>query len=413
MIDPPDSAAGRWLNRTVIGAGITSFFADAGYEMAAAVLPGFLLAIGVTAAPAALGFIDGTADFLSNAVKLATGWLGDRLGRRKPFVVLGYALTGCANSIWALATGWRLIFAGKLLGWFGKGVRGPLRNAILADAVAAADRGKAFGLHRAADTVGAVVGPLAGAALLYALRPAYPGEADRPFRWVFLLTLAPGLTAALAFAVLVRERPHAGLNTSTLTGAWGLLPTGFRRYLVGVGVFGLGDFSRALLVLAATELLRPRNGSLEAAAAVGAVLYAWHNACQAATAFPVGALSDVLGRRGLLVGGYALGAFVALGMGVLMWAGMASVAVLGLLFALSGAYVAVEEALEGAMTADLVSEPAVRGTAYGVLGAVNGAGDLLSSLLVGVLWQTAGPAAGFAYAAAVMAVGAWVMWRVR
>jgi hypothetical protein len=97
----------------------------------------------------------------------------------------------------------------------------------------------------------------------------------------------------------------------------------------------------------------------------------------------------------------------------MMWAGVASVAVLGLIFALSGAYVAVEEALEGAMTADLVPEPAVRGTAYGVLGAVNGAGDLLSSLLVGALWQTAGPMAGFAYAAAVMAVGAWVMWRVR
>jgi MFS family permease len=404
---------GRWLNRTVVGAGVTSFFADVGYEMATAVLPGFLLALGVAAAPAALGFIEGAADFLSNTVKLGAGWLGDRLGRRKPFVVLGYALTGCGNSIWSFAAGWPLIFAGKLLGWLGKGVRGPLRNAILADAVAPADRGKAFGLHRAADTVGAVVGPLAGAGLLVVLRPIFPSEPDRPFRWVFLLTLLPGLTSALAFAVLVRERPHAGLKTTTFAGAWGLLPTGFRRYLVGVGVFGLGDFSRALLVLAATELLRPRSGSLEEAAAVAAVLYAWHNACQAVTAFPVGALSDVLGRRGLLVAGYLLGAVVAAGMGVVFWAGLASLPALALIFALSGAAIAVEEALEGAMTADLVPEPTVRGTAYGVLGAVNGVGDLLSSLLVGVLWQQIAPAAGFAYAAVMMTMGALLLGRVR
>src|SRR4051812_46850071 len=174
MDDAPDG----WLNRTVVGTGVASFFADVGYEMATAALPRLLELVAGSAAPAALGLIEGAADALANTVKLATGWLGDRLGRRKPFVVAGYALTGVGTAVWSLASGWPLIFAGKLLGWFGKGVRGPLRNAILADSVPAAARGKAFGLHRAADTAGAVAGPLIAAAMLSALGPLYPDGPD-------------------------------------------------------------------------------------------------------------------------------------------------------------------------------------------------------------------------------------------
>ena len=164
-----------WLNRTVLGASITSLFADIGYEMATAVLPGFAAVLRLPAI--AVGLIEGSADLISNLAKLGTGWLGDRLGRRKPFVVAGYALSGSALGLWALATGWPLLFAGKAIAWFGKGVRGPLRNAILAEAVPAQHRGKAFGLHRAADTVGAVVGPLIGAALIQSLSPHFPDDA--------------------------------------------------------------------------------------------------------------------------------------------------------------------------------------------------------------------------------------------
>ena len=408
---PPPPTPGRWLNRTVVGAGVASFLADAGYEMATAVLPGFLLALGVTAAPAALGLIEGAADCLANTVKLATGWLGDRLGRRKPFVVFGYALSGLSNALWAFAAGWHLIFVGKLLSWFGKGIRGPLRNALLADAVAAADRGRAFGLHRAADTAGAVVGPLAGAALLLLLQPNFASEPDRPYRWIFVLTLVPGLGATLAFAALVRERPGTGLGSMTFAGALGRLPAGFRRYLVAAGVFGLGDFSRTLLILVATDLLRPSYGA--EAAAIAAGLYSWHNACQALAAFPVGALSDRIGRRGLLAGGYLLSSAVAVGTAVACSSQMGALPALAGLLALSGVSVAVVDALEGAMTADLVTDPVVRGTAYGVLGAVNGLGDLFASLLVGLLWQHVGAPAGFAAASGLMALGAVLLWRLR
>lgn len=402
----------RWLNRTVIGVGITSLLADIGYEMATAVLPGFVLALSMTGAPLVVGAIDGISDLLSNLAKLGSGMLGDRIGRRKPFVVAGYALTGGAYGLWALASGWPILLLGKVIAWFGKGVRGPLRNAILAEAIEPQDRGKAFGLHRSADTIGAVIGPLIGAELLEFLRPHYPGDPAEPFRWVFLLTLVPGLSAALAFAALVREGPRAMSSAPRSFGAaLSRLPQGFRRYLVGVGVFGMGDFSRSLLVFAAASLLSPSHGAVEAAK-IAARLYAWHNAIQAVAAFPVGWLSDYVGRRGLLVGGYVMGAFVAAGL-ALMFAGSSdSLPALLAICCVSGVSIAVEESLESAMTADLVPDLSIRGTAYGVLGVVNGAGDFVASMFVGLIWL-ASPVAAFLWAANFMLLGALALWRWR
>ena len=133
MSDEPSS----WLNRTVLGAGLTSFLADVGYEMASAILPAFLLMLGLPQDVVArvIGLIEGTADLLSNAVKIAVGWYSDRIGQRKAFVVGGYALTGSAFALCALAMSWPLVMVAKSLAWIGKGLRQPLRNAILADAV--------------------------------------------------------------------------------------------------------------------------------------------------------------------------------------------------------------------------------------------------------------------------------------
>jgi MFS family permease len=401
---PPTPKPGHWLNRTVVGAGVTSLLADAGYEMANAALPGFLRGLAAGSAPLALGLIEGVADALSNFAKLGAGWVGDRVGRKKPLVVFGYALTGVSHALWAVAASWHLVFAGKLLGWFGKGVRGPLRNAILADAVAPSDRGKAFGLHRSADTIGAVLGPLAGMALLAWLAPRWSEGSTEPYRLLFWLTLVPGLGAALAFAVMVREGAGTGAVARRFGAALRELPRPFRRYLIGVGVFGLGDFSRTFLILAAADLLRPQYGPVAAVWAVG--LYAWHNTVQALTAFPVGALSDRLGRRGLLALGYLVGAGVAAALAAVTSHGEASLALLMAILAMSGLYIGVEEALESAMTADLVPDSTLRGTAFGVLGAVNGLGDLVASLVVGLLWTAYGPPAACYYAAVMMALGA-------
>src|SRR5258706_10821205 len=151
------------------------------------------------------------------------------------------------------------MFLAKSIGWLGKGIRGPLRNAILADAVAPEDHGKAFGFHRAGDTIGAVVGPLIAYGIFRWLPPGTFSKPDSTFRLVFLLTLIPGIGAAVSFAVLIRERPHPA-NPHRFFASLRSLPRSFRRWLIAVGVFGLGDCSDKLLVLAATLLLIPELG---------------------------------------------------------------------------------------------------------------------------------------------------------
>jgi MFS family permease len=189
------------------------------------------------------------------------------------------------------------------------------------------------------------------------------------------------------------------------------LPTNFRRFLVAVGVFGAGDFSPTLLILAATQLLTNSHGAVTAAQ-IAALLYALRNGFYAAASYPVGALGDRFSRRGILVLGYVLGAIVMVGFVIAFLTNTNSIVWLGVLFALAGVFIAIEDSLEGAMTADLAPDESNRGTAYGVMGTVNGVGDFLSSAVVGLLWS-ARPEAGFAYAAVAMLVGAVLMLRVR
>jgi MFS family permease len=406
--EPPIAPASGWLNRTVLGAGLTSFLADVGYEMATAILPGFLLVIGLPPdlAGRVLGVIEGVADLLSNAVKLLVGWYSDRIGQRKAFVVGGYALTGSAFALCALAVtlGWPLVLLAKSLAWVGKGIRGPLRNAILADAVEEADRGKAFGFHRAGDTLGAIAGPLLGAAIVAWLPAAWFEHPAGPYQVAFLLTLVPGLGAALAFALLIREQrftPKPGLR---LGASVRMLPSGFRRFLAPVLLFGVGDFSHALLILAAAVLLTPVYGVQGAATAAG-LLYAWKNAVGAAAALPAGWLGDRFGHRRALFAGYALGAAVMAGFALLFLTETRSVAWLAVAFALAGVYLAVEESIEPALAAELVPDKAIRGTAMGVLATVNGLGDFVASVGFGALFAL-GAEYGLLAAAALMAAGA-------
>jgi len=402
----PERSGAPWLNRTVLGAGLTSFLADVGYEMATSILPAFLLVLGIHQEVVAriVGLIEGTADLLSNAVKLVIGWFSDRIGKRKAFVVGGYALTGSALALCALAVSWPLVLVAKSLAWIGKGLRQPLRNAILADAVDEKDRGKAFGFHRAGDTVGAIAGPLIASALIAGMPASWFTTPDEPYRVVFLVTLIPGLGAALAFALLIREQrftPKPGLR---LGASLKMLPASFRRFLAPVFIFGLADFSHVLLILAATMLLTPASG-LQNAAATAVALYAVKNGAGALAAFPAGVLGDRLGHRGVLVGGYLIGVVTMAGFLILFLTETRSVLWLGVLFALAGVYVAVQEALEPAITADRVPDRAIRGTAMGVLATVNGIGDFVASVAFGELVYRTEPAMAFAIAAAVMLLG--------
>jgi MFS family permease len=390
-----------WLNRNVFAMGLTSLLGDMGYEMATALLPGFFAVLGLPAA--ALGAIEGVADATSSFVKLAVGWWSDRLGHRKAIAVAGYFLSGTAKALFAFAYGWPLILVGRVVAWFGRGIRGPLRDAMLAESVPAETRGKAFGFHRAGDTIGAILGPLIGVALLSYLGPR-SADPSSPFRIAFLLTLIPGIASALTFAIFVHENRRPESRTS-LSASIKTLPRSFLKFQVGVGIFGAGDYSHTLMILAAAQLLEPQRGTTRAAA-IGGLLYVLHNVVYPLSAYPVGALSDRHGRRGLLALGYGLGAIVALGFADAFWSRSANVAFIALLFMLGGAFIAIQDSLEGAMTADLVPETARRGVAYGVTGAVNGVGDFISSAVVGIVWSTFSPVAAFLYAAVMMAAGA-------
>jgi MFS family permease len=399
----------RWLNRTVLGAGLTSALGDFSYETTTVILPGFLAVLGIPAAM--LGLIEGIADMVSSFARMVAGYIADKLGHRKALVVVGYALTPVGQALIALAVGWPLILIGRLVSWFGKGLRGPLRDAIVVQAIAPATRGRAFGFHRAMDTVGAVVGPLLGVALLGWAQGLNSADAAGPFRLVFWLTLVPGLLAVLAFLTLVKDPAHSANPALRFFTALRELPGRFKRYLAAVGMFGAGDFSHTLLILAATQLLTPSLGVVRAAQVAG-LLYVGRNIVQVVTSYPIGVLADRYGSLRVLVMGYVLGALTAVLTALAFLLSIDSLMLLGAIFFVAGLYVAVQEALEPTVTADLVSTDAL-GMSYGALGTVNGATKFVSSTAVGVLWTVVSPVFSFGLAAMLMAAGTVAMMRVR
>lgn len=394
----------RWFNRNVVGLGLTSLLSDAGYETSTAILPAFLTAIGASAS--ALGAIEGISDAVASFAKLGSGWLSDRLRHRKPIAVGGYALTGLSTGLFALAHGWPFVLVVRAIGWFGRGIRRSLRDAMLVESVEPAEVGKAFGFHRAGDTIGAILGPLLGVAVIGLLHGHFP-DAATPFRMVFVMTLIPGLGSALVMALMVREQRRSPNQGMEFWCSVRNLPLCYRLFLVGVFVFGLADFAPGLLILRATDVLAAAHG-LRNAAQLAALLFALRNVSYAAASFPIGALSDRLGRRSLLAAGYALAGLTFAGFLV----STSSLSYLAFLFVLAGVYIAVEDALEGAMAAELLPAE-IRGLGYGVLGSVNGVGDLFSSLIVGLLWTHVSTAAGLLYAVVLAFTGAALLLRVR
>jgi MFS family permease len=392
-----NSAAG-WLNRTVLGVGVTSLFSDWSHEIATAILPAFLATIG--AGPAWLGAIEGIADGLSSFAKLTSGHYTDQLKKRKPLAVFGYAFTALATASFAFAThAYHVLFA-RAAAWLGRGVRSPAKKALLAADVAPGAYGRAFGLERLMDTVGAIAGPLTALWLLKVTNHNY--------RVVFLWTLLPGMIAVLSFWLLVRERPFEARKKVTFLAGLRSLPGNFRKFLLGVGVFGSGDFSHTLLILYASRMLTPAHGAARAASlAVG--LYTLHNVFYAASAYVSGWISDIVPhRKAILAGGYALAGVTA----IFLTTTPASIWLLGGLFVLAGIYVGTEEALEDSLAAELIPREQ-HGMAFGTLAAVNAVGDFLSSLVVGFLWAAVSARAAFSFSAVLFFLGAILVLRLR
>jgi MFS family permease len=387
-----------WLNRTVLGVGLTSLFSDWSHETATAILPAFLAAIG--AGPAWLGAIEGIADGLSSFTKLAAGHFTDKLKHRKPLAVFGYAFTAFATTSLAFATHAYHVLFGRVAAWLGRGVRSPAKKALLAADVPPNAYGRAFGFERLMDTVGAIAGPLTALWLLEVTAHSY--------RKVFLWTLLPGLIAVAIFWIFVRERPIAARPQRSFFLGLKSLPLPFRRLLVGVGIFGAGDFSHSLLILYATRTLAPGYGMARAASiAVG--LYTLHNVFYAGSAYLSGWLSDrVPSRKAVLAAGYALAGVTAL----LLCTGTQSLWLLAIIFILAGLYVGTEEALEDSLSAELVPKDQ-HGMAFGTLAAVNAVGDFLSSLLVGFLWSAFNVQTAFTVSAILFFAGAVLILRLR
>jgi MFS family permease len=398
---PCDRRPTVWLNRTVAGAGITSALGDFCYETATVILPGFLAALGVPAA--ALGLIEGIADAVASFTKMVSGYIADKLGHRKGLVLVGYGLTPVGQALIALAAGWPLVLLGRLVSWFGKGLRGPLRDAIVTQSVTPESRGRAFGFHRAADTIGAVAGPLLGVALLGLARGWHWNGADGPFRLVLWISVIPGLLAVLAFLALVKDPQHSPNPALRFFSSLKGLPGRFKRYLGSVALFGIGDFSHSLLILAATTLLTPSLGVVKAAQVAG-LLYVWRNVVQVAMSYPVGFLADRIGHLAVLIAGYLLGALTAILATLAFWLGIGSIPFLAGLFFIAGLYMAVQETLESTITAEMVQTETLA-MSYGALGTVNGTAKFISSSLVGVLWTAFSPMLGFSVAALFMIAG--------
>ena len=387
-----------WLNRTVLGVGLTSLFSDWSHETATAVLPAFLAAIG--AGPAWLGTIEGVADGISSFTKLAAGHYTDRLKRRKPLAVFGYAFTAFATASFAFATHAYHVLLARVAAWLGRGVRSPAKKALLAADVPPGAYGRAFGFERLMDTVGAIAGPLTALWLLEATGHSY--------QKVFLWTLVPGLIAVAAFWLLVRERPIAARPQRSFLLGLKALPVPFRRLLIGVGVFGAGDFSHSLLILYAARVLTPGHG-LARAASLAVGLYTFHNVFYAGSAYLSGWLSDhVHSRKAVLAAGYALAGVTAL----LLCTGTSSLWLLAVIFVLAGLYVGTEEALEDSLSAELVPKEQ-HGMAFGTLAAVNAVGDFVSSLLVGFLWSAFNAQIAFTASAILFFSGALLILRLR
>ncbi len=366
----------RRLPRTVIALGWVSLLTDLSSEMIYPLLPVFLTGV-LGAGAAALGVIEGVAEATASVLKVVSGFWSDRVRRRKPLVLAGYGTSGAARPLIGLATSWVGVLALRFADRVGKGVRTSPRDALIADTVDPARRGRAFGFHRAMDHAGAVAGPVIAAGLL---------ALGVPLRGVFLLAAVP---AAAVVVVIVKgvEEPGAPAPRPPAGPAAGSMGPGFGRFLAALVVFTLGNSTDAFLLLRLTDVGVPAAGV--------ALLWSAHHAVKMGANLVGGRLTDRAGRRPVLLGAWALYGAVYAGFAL-----AGSPAVLVALFLVYGAYFGLAEPAERAWAADLAPR-GLRGRAYGLYHGAVGLAALPASLGFGLIWKAFGAPAAFATGAAL------------
>lgn len=377
------------MNATVVVLGLVSLFTDFSSNMIVPILPLFLTTV-LHVQAGTLGVIEGIAESTASLLKLFSGWISDKFGHRKALMVAGYGLSNLIKPIFAVSSTWGQILAIRFADRVGKGVRAAPRDAILADAAAKQERGKAFGFRRSMDTLGAALGPLAAFGIL----AAYPEN----YRTVFWVSAIPGLITVILLIFFLKDRRKPGQ-----TGQQRRLPAfGFkqlnRRFLwftLVSTLFAIANFSDAFLILRAQDV--------GMATSLIPLAYLTFNLVTSVFSMPVGMLSDRIGRRPVLIAGFLIFAAIYSG-----FAFVQSVVWIWVLFVVYGLYYAATEGIQKAYIADLVPE-GQRGTAMGTFNAFTGLAALPASIIAGFLWQTVGPAAAFGVSGVLAVVAAALM----
>lgn len=367
--------------KNILLLGFVSLLNDISSEIIQPILPLFITSLGGGAV--AVGLIGGISDGLPSILQVFVGYWSDRWGKRKPLVVAGYALSAASKLFLPIAATWQQVFVLKAAERCGKGVRSAPRDALISESADKANRGRGFGLHRAMDSTGAVIGSI----LAYAL---WKGGMD--FRTIFLVAAVLAVAALIPFyKVLESARaPNGQLRLSASD-----LSPDLRKFLVVACLFALGNFSYMFFILRAQQLF----GGAEAVAAP-LLLYVLFNLVYAALAMPAGIWSDRIGRRNVLALGYALFAVTALG-----FAFVSNLAGLIVLFALYGLVYALVDGSQSAFVSDL-SRAGVRSTSLGLYYSAVGVVAIVSSLVAGALWAGMGAETTFIFGASAAGLAA-------
>ena len=388
------------LNPNVFFLGLVSFLTDVSSEMIFTLLPLFLSNV-LHAPTTVIGLIEGAAESIASLLRIFSGWLSDRLGKRKFLTILGYGLSTFAKPFMYIATTWDIAFGVRFSDRVGKGIRTAPRDALVADSLTPEQRGKGFGIHRAMDTFGAAVGIISAVVVVSMCQGENWALARGTYQQLVLIGIIPAVVALFIF-FFVREPKRETLRDTSSPAKRGGLLSGFdKRFKIFLGIiflFTLGNSSDAFLILRAQNLGNPVLYIL--------LMLVLFNFVYASVSTPAGILSDKLGRKRVILVGWLIYTLVYLGFALssASWQ-------LWLLFALYGVYYGLAEGVLRAFVADLVPIEK-RGTAYGLFHGVVGITLLPASLIAGWLWQSVNPATPFLFGAGLAflaMLGLWVL----
>ncbi|BAY81629.1 major facilitator transporter [Calothrix parasitica NIES-267] len=377
------------LPRNVWFLGFVSLLTDINSKMVQSILPLFLVSV-LGANLVTVGAIEGIAESTASVIKIFSGALSDYWGRRKELAITGYGLSALVTPLFAIATTPAWVLLARFTDRVGKGIRVAPRNALVADVTPPPQRGAAYGLRQSLDTIGAFSGPFIAAGLLF--------YSNQNFRLVFWCAAIPGLMAIALLTIGVKEAPRTSHQRRNPL-QWSALQSLGKSYWMLVAVallFNLGNFSDAFLLLRAKEIGISSN--------LIPLSFVVMNITYGLSAYPIGVLSDRIGRKGLLISGFTLFALVYFGFAIAQtpWQ-------IWILFALCGLYLGKTQGLLLALVADRVPEN-LRGTAFGMINLVTGIALLPASLLAGILWEKLGSqttfmvSSGFAVTAIVLLI---------